>query len=370
MKNRLAHFVFRLIALIVIAAGTPSFAAAGPSDKMDANVRDRASRISGTSRVIVEFYSDADVRVFGNATAGRKLGSRAQVAEIANTSLNTVAGDSRVKHVWLDRPAFATLERTGNAIGSTNARQDFGLSGRGVGIAVIDSGITSFHDDLYSSHSNNAATSVAHFKDFSSTSNSTNPTDDFGHGTHVAGIIAGSGFDSNGKRTGIAPGASLIGLRVLDGNGNGYISDVIAAIDYAISVKSAYNIRVINLSVAAAPAESYFSDPLTVAAQRAVQAGIVVVASAGNLGQNSYGQEQFGGVTAPGNAPWVLTVGASNHRGTASRSDDTIAEFSSRGPTWFDFTAKPDLVAPGVGIESLADGHSTLYGLLPNYLLD
>src|SRR6188474_2635758 len=364
MKNRLAHFA-RLtaaasakavvFALFVIAASIPSFAAAGPSDKMDAHVRDRASRITGSSRVIVEFYSDVDAGAFGNGTAGRKLGSRAQVAEIANTSLNTLAGDSRVKHVWLDRPAFATLERTGNAIGSTDARQDFGLSGRGVGVAVIDSGITSFHDDLYDTHSNNASTPIVHFKDFSSTSNNNNPTDDFGHGTHVAGIIAGSGFDSNGKRTGIAPGASLIGLRVLDGNGGGYISDVIAAIDYAISVKSAYNIRVINLSV--------------VAAQRAVQAGIVVVASAGNLGQNEYGQAQFGGVTAPGNAPWVLTVGASSHHGTARRSDDTIAPFSSRGPTWFDFTAKPDLVAPGVGIESLADGHSTLYGLLPTYLL-
>jgi subtilisin family serine protease len=66
----------------------------------------------------------------------------------------------------------------------------------------------------------------------------------------------------------------------------------------------------------------------------------------------------------------VLTVGASNHHGTAKRSDDTVAEFSSRGPTFYDFTAKPDLLAPGVGIESLADGHSTLYGLLPNYLLD
>src|SRR6185436_9538019 len=105
-----------------------------PRDKMDANVRDRSARITGTSRVIVEFYSDPDVRVFATATTGRKLGSRAQVAEIANTSLITVAGDSRVKHVWLDRPAFATLERTGNAIGSTDARQDFGLSGRGVGV--------------------------------------------------------------------------------------------------------------------------------------------------------------------------------------------------------------------------------------------
>src|SRR6185503_5169797 len=121
--------------LFVIAASIPSLAFADPKDKMDANVRDRASRITGTSRVIVEFYSEPDIKAFGNGTAGRKLGQNAQVADVANTSLITVAGDSRVKKVWLDRLAFATLERTGNAIGSTDARQDFGLSGRGVGVA-------------------------------------------------------------------------------------------------------------------------------------------------------------------------------------------------------------------------------------------
>ena len=113
---------------------------------------------------------------------------------------------------------------------------------------------------------------------------------------------------------------------MLDGNGQGYISDVIAAIDYAISVRSAYNVRVINLSVAAAPRPSRISrDPLTLAARRATQAGIVVVASAGNLGRNDDGETQFGGITSPGNAPWVLTVGASSHNGTARRSDDSIA---------------------------------------------
>ncbi len=121
--------------------------------------------------------------------------------------------------------------------------------------------------------------------------------DDYGHGTHVAGIIAGTGYDSSGKHKGIAPGAKLVGLKVMDRLGRGYISDVIAAIDYAISVKGTYNIRVINLSVAAGVFESYWLDPLTLAAQRAVDAGIVVVASAGNLGQNLQGQTQSGGIT-------------------------------------------------------------------------
>ena len=89
--------------------------------------------------------------------------------------------------------------------------------------------------------------------------------------------------------------------------------------------------------------------------------GIVVVAAAGNTGRNPQGRQQYGGITAPGNAPWVLTVGASSHMGTIDRADDTIAAFSSRGPTAIDRAAKPDLVAPGVGIESLSDPGSSLF---------
>src|SRR6185369_7449051 len=129
-------------------------------------------------------------------------------------------------------------------------------------------------------------------------------------------------------------------------------------------------ISVINLSIGSGVYESYNTDPLTQAAKRAVDAGIVVVTSAGNLGQNAAHQSQLGGITSPGNAPWVLTVGASSHQGTVSRADDIVAAFSSRGPTWIDFAAKPDVVAPGVGIESLADPQSLLYSQLHDYLLD
>src|SRR5690606_19663151 len=193
--------------------------------------------------------------------------------------------------------------------------------------------------------------------------------DDYGHGTHVAGIIAGSGYDSRGARAGIAPRANLIGLKVLDAEGHGYISDVIAAMEYAVEHRSAFNIRIINLSVASAVVESYNTDPLAQAARRATDAGLVVVAAAGNLGTGPDDQLQFGGITSPGNAPWVLTVGAASHNGTVRRSDDSVAAFSSRGPTWIDFGAKPDLVAPGVGIESLSDPQSTLYRQLSDYLI-
>src|SRR5206468_494240 len=110
-------------------------------------------------------------------------------------------------------------------------------------------------------------------------------------------------------------------------------------------------------------------DPLTVAAKRAVEHGIVVVAAAGNAGRNQHGGVQYSSITAPGNAPWVLTVGASSTMGTIDRGDDTIAAFSSRGPTAVDRAAKPDLVAPGVGTESLSAVGSTLYNSLSPYLL-
>ena len=301
----------------------------------------------------------------------------AQVVEVENLALTDLARHPQVARMHIDHPAFATMERTGAAIAATIARQSFRLTGKGIGVAVIDSGITAWHDDLYLAgvRSPRAAPRIVHFKDFTKPSNpriwmSEQPSDDYGHGTHVAGIIAGNGFDSNGARSGIAPGANLIGLKVLDANGQGYISDVIAAIDYAIAVRKTYNIRVINLSVASGVFESYETDPLTQAARRAVDAGIVVIAAAGNIGTNAQGDVQYGGITSPGNAPWVLTVGAASHEGTAARSNDTLARFSSRGPTWIDFAAKPDLVAPGVGIESLADPHSTLYASFGDYLLD
>src|SRR5262249_46456760 len=197
----------------------------------------------------------------------------------------------------------------------------------------------------------------------------TTPSDGYGHGTHVAGIIAGNGFDSGGARSGIAPAADLVVLTVLDGSGSGRISDVIAALVYAVTQRAELNIRVINMSVATGVYESYNLDPLTLAAKRAVDSGIVVVASAGNNGRSPQGQTQYGGITAPGNAPWVLTVGASSHMGTIDRSDDTIAAFSSRGPTAIDRTVKPDLVAPGVGIESLSAPGSNLYSARSSSLL-
>jgi serine protease AprX len=347
---------------LLVAFAAPALAAGHGGDrKLDAVLRQRAHAPRGTSRVIIQTKdgasADALIRSL-RGKAGRRLHLlHAQVAEIPDAALDDLANRPAVTAVHLDRRVHGTMERTGAAVGSTWAQQNLGFDGSGVGVAIIDSGVTPWHDDL-------GAERVVHFADF--VNYQPTPYDDYGHGTHVAGIVAGSGYDSNGARRGIAPGASLVVLKVLDGTGTGYISNVIAALDYATENRVAYNIRVINLSVAAGIYESYKTDLFTLAAKRAVDAGLVVVTAAGNLGRNTSGQPQYGGITAPGNAPWVLTVGASSHMGTADRTDDTVAGFSSLGPTYIDYVAKPDLVAPGVGIESLTDANSLLYATYPN----
>ena len=322
---------------------------------LDPALRARAALPRGLSRVIIETTDGAPATAAIKAVAGRAgryLRSVGQVAIIPDSALEQLASCAEVKTVSLDRRVQGTLERTGATVGASWVRDKLGFDGTGVGVAIIDSGVTNWHDDLGDER-------VAHFADF--VTFLPYPHDDYGHGTHVAGIIAGNGYDSGGARRGIAPGANLIVLKVLDGAGDGYISNVIAAIDYAIEHRARYNIRVLNLSVAAGVYESFTTDPFTLAARRAVDAGILVVTSAGNLGRSESGQAQHGGITAPGNAPWVLTIGASNHQRTAIRADDVVAPFSSRGPTNIDRAMKPDVVAPGVAIESLAAAGSTIY---------
>jgi subtilisin family serine protease len=187
----------------------------------------------------------------------------------------------------------------------------------------------------------------------------TGTADQFGHGTHVAGIVGSSGNGS--VYIGMAPAVNLINLRVLDQNGNGTDANVIQAIDTAISLARTYNIRVINLSLGRQVFESAAQDPLCRAAEAAWNAGIVVVAAAGNEGRNNSGGTQgYGTIAAPGNDPDVITVGAMKTEGTTTRNDDLIASYSSKGPTAFDNYAKPDLVAPGNLIVSTMPANMTL----------
>jgi serine protease AprX len=372
-RNRLKFIAaLSILAALVPLDPTQLVASTDILTKLDPVLQVRATQWTGSSRVIIRRSAVAAlsnvvplIQRSAGAWLGRQLTSiSSHVAVVPNAALRGLAASPFIERISLDRDIAGAMERTGITVGASAVREEFGYDGSGVGVAIVDSGITAWHDDL---SEGGTGQRVARFVDF--VSGETTAHDDYGHGTHVAGIIAGNGMDSDGARTGIAPGAHLIVLRVLDATGRGHISDVIAAIDYTIEHRDELNIRVLNLSVASGVYESYITDPLTLATERAVQSGIVVVAAAGNNGRTALDRTQYGGITSPGNAPWVLTVGASSHMGTIDRGDDTVPRFSSRGPTAVDYGAKPDLVAPGVGIESLSNPGSTLYTTSAAFLL-
>ena len=176
--------------------------------------------------------------------------------------------------------------------------------------------------------------------------------DRYGHGTHLSGIIAGTGAASGGQWRGVAPGANLVSVKVAGSDGSTDVSVVIAGLQWVVSNRATYNIRVLNLAFGTDSKQSYSVDPLDYAVEQAWFSGILVVASAGNRGPDG------GTVNKPGDDPFVLTVGAADNHGTPDRSSTTVAPFSSWGsPGGF---MKPDVVAPGITIVSIRDSGSTI----------
>lgn len=350
-----------------------------PTDhpKLDRKLNDRADRgAAAKSRVIITLnpgYDLGDAVEKLGGKRGRKLNIiGGELIELPNTALRSLANHKAIKSMHHDRKTGGEMNRAAVVEGARAVQEAYGYKGAGIGVAVVDSGI-GYHQDLGYVGSNSAVRvvngqRVAAFVDF--VNGRSAAYDDHGHGTHVSGIIAGNGLMTGGARAGIAPSSHLVGLKVLDDRGAGYISNVIAALDWIAANHTAYNIRVANLSVGAAVTESFTTDPLTQAAKRVVDLGVVVVSAAGNLGKNPVtGAPVYGTITAPGNAPWVLTVGAYSHQGTTSRGDDKMGGYSSLGPTARDFAAKPDVVATGTGIVSLAVPGSLLYNTKAGYLL-
>jgi serine protease AprX len=275
--------------------------------------------------------------------------------------VSDLADDNDVKYVTLNRKVNmnAATDIVNYAVAADLA-WSYGYDGRGIGIAVIDSGIAS-HQDV--NQWNSLLSRVVYSESF--VSGDASAVDTYGHGTHVAGIAAGNGFLSQGgypsQYSGVAPAANIINLRVLDANGCGTDSAVIGAIQRAIALKSVYNIRVINLSLGRGVFESFTYDPLDQAVEKAWQAGIVVVVAAGNKGRDTtLGTGGYGTIGAPGNDPFVITVGAMDTKSTMSPADDQIATYSSKGPSLVDHIVKPDLVAPGDQVVSLRVANSTL----------
>ena len=256
-----------------------------------------------------------------------------------------------------NRPLQANMVTAGPAVGTISAVFQ-GVQGNGVTVAVIDSGVTE-HTDL--------AGRILYAESFiGKLGQSKNAVaDTFGHGTVVAGILAGSGEASGLLQPvrGIAPKVNIVSLRALDANGKGTDASVIAAINRAIELKDKYKIRVVNLSLGRPVFESFRTDPLCRAVEAAWKAGLVVVVAAGNSGRdNSFGNQGYGTIQSPANDPRVITVGAMRTMSTITRSDDLIATYSSKGPSPVDHIVKPDLVAPGNLIMAAAPTLTSLLG--------
>jgi serine protease AprX len=223
-------------------------------------------------------------------------------------------------------------------------------SGAGVGVAVLDTGVVPVPD---------LVNRIVHVVDFTP---ETDGMDRYGHGTHMAGIIAGQGT-SNVNYQGVAPAANLISVKVAGGTGATDVSVVLAGLQWVVTHRAQYNIRVLNLSFGTDSKQSYALDPLDYAVEQAWKSGIFVAVAAGNAGPSA------GTITKPGDDPFVMTVGAADLKNTTSTSDDVVADFSSRGPTQ-DLLNKPDLLAPGITIVSVRDPGSTIDYYHPAAVVD
>jgi serine protease AprX len=214
-------------------------------------------------------------------------------------------------------------------------------SGAGVTVALLDTGVSQTPD-----LGNRVLARVDLTQD-------QDGYDHYGHGTHMAGIIAGDGTMSGGTWAGVAPRANVVSVKVAAADGSSDVSVVIAGLQWIVNHRSDYNIRVLNLSFGTDSTQSYLVDPLDYAVEQAWFSGITVVVAAGNRGPEA------GTVNKPADDPYVISVGAVDLKNTNDKTDDVVASFSSRGPTQDGFT-KPGLVAPGVTIVSNRNAGSTI----------
>jgi serine protease AprX len=356
------HFLSsRLIRIIGIAVLSGSLVLATPS-KLAPELSTEAA--GSNVKVIIQFKqaplaSDLlSIGLLGGIVSSTLGAVNALIATLPKSGLQSLASNPNVLYVSSDRPLHKMVDYSTAAV-NASAAWNSSLTGLGVTVAVIDSGIAQSADLDFLK----VLPRVVYRRSFA---NSFALGDRYGHGTHVAGIIGANGAASscsNCTRTlkGVAPNATLVDLQVLDATGSGTDSAVMQAIDQAITLKDILNIRVINLSLGRPVYESYKLDPLCQAVEAAWKAGLTVVVAAGNDGRdNTIGNDGYGTIGSPANDPYVITVGAMKAMGTYTRTDDLIASYSSKGPSGIDFVVKPDLVAPGNHVVSLESAGSTL----------
>ena len=290
-------------------------------------------------------------------------------ARVTADTVTRLRRDPAVRAVWPNRKVQVTSQpdrrarRTlpeghyASAAAGVNEIHEQGITGRGVTVALVDTGMP-FTPKLKRGRGGRPAGAPQDgslfykdrrtgrfvlYKDFIDP-NAKKSQDPFGHGTHVLGIIADSTpaeeEDGGTVYAGVAPGVNLVVARALGADGSGTYADVIAAIDWIVSIRDVYGIDVLNLSLYAPVEVPYWVDPLGQAVMRAWQAGLVVVVAAGNDGPTP------ASVGVPGNVPYVITVGAYKEARFTDSGADELADFSARGPTESRFV-KPDVLAPG-----------------------
>jgi len=330
---------------------------------------------SGVAAIIVQKISASD-RAPEAAVA--RLGGRVTrdlpivdgfAATVPVATLRALASTPGVRVLSLDRKTIVAGGGEGGSPNSVYPKvvrskdvNQAGVTGQGVTVAVVDTGIASVSDlsgRIVQVQDGGLLGGTSPCKNFSGESDC---GDSYGHGTFIAGIIAGNGAASNGKWKGIAPNAKVLSVKIAGANGAADVSNVLAGIQWVVSFKSQYNIKVLNLSLGTNSTQTYHSDPMNYAVEKAWDAGIVVVVAASNLGPDA------GTISKPGDDPWVVTVGATDDHGTVGLNDDTVPNFSARGPTAADGLAKPDLVAPGGHIVSLRAPGSAIDTQFPTYI--
>ena len=362
-----------LVATSIILIVSSSIVAAD-TNKMDQALQETLRSGSVTLKLPVIVQTAAPVcadhragfRDLGGTVGTEFVSVQGFAGTIPSERLAELASRSWVSRLSHDGGVRKMLDTAAPAIGAGAAWGMYGVTGQGVGVAVIDSGIADHSDFVRLGPDGTPVGSrIVAVQDWCSTSEGGWGADACGHGTNVAGTIGGNGINSTNVDpddpefyrtfTGLAPEANLVNCRVLDGDGTGMVSDVIEAIEWCVERRDQYNIRVMNLSLGRPVGESFETDPLCQACEYAWFEGIVVVTSAGNIGYEGYST-----ILSPGNDPYVITVGAVNDMGTADRSDDEICGYSSRGPSPIDHVLKPDLVAPGNQIAAVRHRNSQL----------
>jgi serine protease AprX len=342
--------VLTAFAAVLALAAAPSFAATQRGvvwERTGSAIVDPAlDKARGAVEVIVSAVPGAMSGLTGAVTqSGGTVQEPLPIADAVSASvpasqLDDLAQNPTVKAITLDRVgqfeaySFDETSSASNFVASTGAGKawESGYTGRGVGVAVIDTGISPMNDvkgrTVYGPDLSGEGSIV----------------DSYGHGTVMAGVIGGNGADSAGRTggayTGVAPGATLVSVKTAGRNGAVDVSTILQAMHWVAAYKDQYNIRVVNLAWGTSSTQSPTVDPLNYAVERLWQLGIVVVVSAGNSGPNS------GTITKPADDPLVLSVGAYDDKQTPDAGDDSVASWSSRGPT-AQGLAKPDLVTPG-----------------------